>query len=90
MPGEIHELGAAELSAGFTAKDFSPVEVAETCLARIEALDSDINSFCLVDREISLAQAEESEARRMAGEPLSELDGVPVAIKDLLLTKGWP
>src|SRR5437867_1122342 len=39
---------------------------------------------------ISRRQAEDSERRWMEGAPLSPLDGVPVAIKDLLLTKGWP
>ena len=34
--------------------------------------------------------AEASEKRWLEGEPLSPLDGVPVAVKDLLLTKGWP
>ena len=37
-----------------------------------------------------MAMAEASEARWMEGDPLSPLDGVPVAVKDLLLTKGWP
>jgi aspartyl-tRNA(Asn)/glutamyl-tRNA(Gln) amidotransferase subunit A len=42
------------------------------------------------DRDATMTQAEASEERWMAGEPLSPLDGVPVAVKDLLLTKGWP
>src|SRR5205823_13619242 len=79
-----------ELSARFAERELSPVEVAEGCLARIEALDAEINAFCLVDPEISRKQAEDSEQRWMEGAPLSPLDGVPVAIKDLLLTKGWP
>lgn len=80
---------AAELSAAYAARDLSPVEVAETCLGRIEALDSKINAFCHLDPAESLAQAERSEARWLAGDPLSPLDGVPVGVKDLLLTKGW-
>jgi aspartyl-tRNA(Asn)/glutamyl-tRNA(Gln) amidotransferase subunit A len=83
-------MGAAELSSAFASKDLSPVEVTEACLARIEALDSQINCFCHLESEESLAQAEASEGRWMSGEPLSPLDGVPVAVKDLLLTKGWP
>jgi aspartyl-tRNA(Asn)/glutamyl-tRNA(Gln) amidotransferase subunit A len=89
MAQEAHELSAAELSTAFAKRDLSPVEVVEACLMRIEALDAEINSFCHLDPETSRAQAEASEARWMAGEPLSPLDGVPVAIKDLLLTKGW-
>jgi aspartyl-tRNA(Asn)/glutamyl-tRNA(Gln) amidotransferase subunit A len=86
---EPHEMTAADLSAAYKSKDLSPVEVIEALLGRIEALDSEINCFCLIDRPTTMAQAEASEARWMAGEPLSPLDGVPVAVKDLLVTKGW-
>lgn len=87
---EPHELTAAELSTAFASRELSPVEVTEACLARIEALDAEINAFCLIDAEVSRRQAEESEHRWLEGNPKSPLDGVPVAIKDLLLTKGWP
>ena len=87
---ELAALNAAELSAGFAAGDFSPVEVAEALLARIETLDKSINAFCLLDAPTSLAQAKASQVRWHKGAPLSALDGVPVAIKDLLLTSGWP
>ncbi|HEY0301523.1 MAG TPA: amidase [Rhizomicrobium sp.] len=90
MSKEPHELTASELSALFASRDLSPVEVAASCLGRIEALDAQINAFCHIDAGTSLAQAEASEARWLAGEPLSPLDGVPVAVKDLLVTKGWP
>ncbi|MDE2465331.1 MAG: amidase [Alphaproteobacteria bacterium] len=87
---EIHEMGALELSAAFARHEVSPVEAAQSCLARIAAFDARINAFCHLDDALSLAQAEASQERWMAGAPLSPLDGVPVAIKDLLLTKGWP
>src|SRR5258706_14473976 len=83
-------MSAGELSAAFASREFSPVEATEACLARIEGLDAEINCFCHLEPELSLAQAEASESRWLAGEPLSPLDGVPVAVKDLLLTKGWP
>ena len=87
---EPHEMTAHELSHAFHDGDLSPVEVTQGFLARIEALDAEINAFCLIDAETSLAQAEASEKRWMEGDPLSPLDGVPVAVKDLLVTKGWP
>ncbi len=90
MSGEIHELSAGQLGSAFASHALSPVEAVETCLARIEALDARINAFCLVDPEASLRAARESEMRWIAGTALSPLDGVPVAIKDLLLTRGWP
>ncbi len=86
---EPHEMTAAELSTAYASKELSPVEVAETLLGRIEALDAEVNAFCLIDAAATMKQAEDSQDRWMAGAPLSPLDGVPVAVKDLLLTKGW-
>ena len=86
---EPHEMTAAELSLAYATRELSPVEVTEALLGRIEALDAQVNAFCLIDAHTTLKQAEESEERWTAGEPLSPLDGVPVAVKDLLLTKGW-
>jgi aspartyl-tRNA(Asn)/glutamyl-tRNA(Gln) amidotransferase subunit A len=89
MASELYEMTAAELAEAYRAGEASPVEAAEACLGRIDALDASINAFCLVDHEASMAEAEASEARWRDGAPLSPLDGVPVAIKDLLLTRGW-
>jgi aspartyl-tRNA(Asn)/glutamyl-tRNA(Gln) amidotransferase subunit A len=86
----IHVMTAAELSAAYAAKKLSPVEAAEALLNRIAALDPKINAFCLVDREAAGTEARAAEARWQKGAPLSPLDGVPVAVKDILLTKGWP
>jgi len=87
---EVHVLGAEELSDAFRSRALSPVEVVENCLARIAALDADVNAFCHVDADYARGAAEQSERRWMEGAPLSLLDGVPVAVKDLLLTRGWP
>ncbi len=87
---EVWEWNAPRLSAAFASREISPVEVARALLARIAALDRKINAFCLVDEATTLAQAHAAEARWMKDAPLSPLDGVPVAVKDLLLTRGWP
>ena len=81
---------APRLSAGFSRREISPVEIAQALLARVTALDSRVNSFCLIDEGTTLAQAQASEERWLKNKPLSPLDGVPVAVKDLLLTRGWP
>jgi len=90
MTKPIHQMTAAELSVAFKKKKLSPVEVSDALLRRIEKLDPQINSFCLVDHDTTMTQARASEARWKKGKPLSPLDGVPVAVKDILLTKDWP
>ena len=64
---DLHEMTAAELSAGFASRAVSPVEVATALLGRIAAHDAKLNAFCLVDRETSLAQARASADRWAAG-----------------------
>src|SRR5688572_8971550 len=86
---ELWSLTAAELLDGYRRHEFSPVEVARAVLGRIEALNPQFNAFCLVSKTIP-EDAKASEARWLAGQPQGLLDGVPVSIKDLLLTKGWP
>lgn len=87
---DLHTLDAPALADAFASKSLSPVTVTQALLDRIAALDGKTNAFCLIDADTALAQARASEARWMKGEGLSRLDGVPVAIKDLLWTKGWP
>ena len=87
---DLHWMTATQLVASYRTKDLSPVEVAEYLLGRIEALDARINAICLVDADTTLAQARASEERWLQGEPQGLLDGVPVAIKDLVVSKGWP
>ena len=86
---ELWTLSAARLLEGYRKHEFSPVEVARAVLGRIEALNPQFNAFCLVSESL-IEDARESEARWRAGQPQGLLDGVPVSIKDLLLTKGWP
>jgi len=87
---DLHWLSAKELLAAYRSQDLSPVDVAEYLLGRIEALDAQTNAFCLIDADTTLAQARASEERWQNGEPMGLLDGVPVAVKDLVLSKGWP
>src|SRR3954451_5338921 len=83
-------LSATELVAAFRVRERSPVEEATAALERIEAHEARVNAFCLVDADAALVEARASEARWARGEPAGPLDGVPVAIKDLLVTRGWP
>ncbi|GAA5162632.1 amidase [Pseudonocardia eucalypti] len=89
MP-EIARLTAAELVHGYRTGELSPVAATHAALDTIAARDGELNAFTHVDAEGALASAAASERRWRRGEPLGAADGVPTAIKDLLLTDGWP
>ncbi len=86
---DLWALTATALLEGFRKRALSPVEVAHAVLARIEAFNPRLNAFNLVSDRL-LEDAKASEARWSAGQPQGLLDGVPVSIKDIILTKGWP
>ncbi len=86
---DLCTLSATELVDLYRRKELSPVEVAAATQKRIEKLNPVLNAFNLISTEIA-SSAKASEARWMRGEPKGLLDGVPVSVKDILLTKGWP
>jgi aspartyl-tRNA(Asn)/glutamyl-tRNA(Gln) amidotransferase subunit A len=81
---------ATELVDLYRSGQASPVEATQAVLARISELDPTLNAFCIVDADGALASARASEARWQKNAPMDLLDGVPVSIKDLILTRGWP
>ena len=83
MNDELCLTPATELAAAIRARDVSPVELVEAVLARIEALNGQINAFLTVDADGALEAARAAEAAVMAGEDLGLLHGIPVSIKDL-------
>jgi aspartyl-tRNA(Asn)/glutamyl-tRNA(Gln) amidotransferase subunit A len=89
-PTDLTQCTATELLALFRAKEASPVDAVDAVLDRIEALDEVLNAFCLVAADEARESAAASAARWRRGEPQGPLDGVPTAIKDLILTRGWP
>jgi len=90
MPTDLADATASELAALYAAKAASPTEATQAVLARIARCNPVLNAFCVVDEAAALDAARASSARWSAGTPLGALDGVPVSIKDLILTKGWP
>ena len=90
MTDLAYRLSAQEMIRRFREKSLSPVEVTTALLNAIEEQNPRLNAFCVIDREAGLAAARASEARWAGGSPLGPLDGVPVSIKDVLVTKGWP
>jgi aspartyl-tRNA(Asn)/glutamyl-tRNA(Gln) amidotransferase subunit A len=87
---EPHQLSAGELLNAFRDHKLSPVEVSRACIDRVSEVNPRLNAICLIDEQSTLDAARQSEARWMHAEPKGLLDGVPVTIKDLFPTKGWP
>lgn len=90
MPGDICYLSVRSLNQLFRQRALSPVEVIGAVFDRIDRYNGVLNAFCVLDKEAALKAAHESENRWMHGKPLGLLDGVPVTVKDLSLTSGWP
>jgi aspartyl-tRNA(Asn)/glutamyl-tRNA(Gln) amidotransferase subunit A len=87
---DVTRLSATELLELYRRRELSPVEATRAALARIDAQNGTINAYCLVREDETLESARQSEQRWHAGQPAGLLDGVPVSVKDLLLTTGWP
>ena len=86
LGGDLTRLTAVQTAAAVASGEVSAVEVTQAHLDRIGAVDGAVHAFLHVDAEGALAQA----ARVDAGELTGPLAGVPVALKDVLVTKGIP
>lgn len=85
---EITELSLAELSAALEKKETSSEQATKAYLSRIESVDPKVGAYLLVDDEGALKMARESDERRAAGNARGPLEGVPVALKDIILSFG--
>lgn len=79
---------ATDLAARVRRKEISPVEIVSNSLARIEAVNPQLNCFCFIFAEEAMALARAAEAAVVRGDDLGPLHGVPVAIKDFTPTRG--
>jgi aspartyl-tRNA(Asn)/glutamyl-tRNA(Gln) amidotransferase subunit A len=84
---ELAHASVAELGRLLDAKKVSALELAQAALARVEA-NRDLNAFLDVRPEVTLAQARAADARRAQGET-GALLGVPLAHKDIFVTRDW-
>lgn len=84
---EVTKLTIKELSEALEKGDLTSSEIVKAYLDRIKEVDVDIHAFLAMNDE-ALTEAKQSDERRKKGEALSKVDGIPVAIKDILLTKG--
>jgi len=84
---KIHQLTIHEAHDRLAAGEISAVELTEAVLERITAVDNAVKAYLTLTPEEALAQAHAADQRRAAGEDTSLL-GIPLAIKDILCTKG--
>ena len=80
------EIGAA--SAALAAGDLSPLDLTEAVLARIKHLDPTLNAYVCLMADSARADARAADARAAAGARRGPLDGIPIAIKDVIDTAG--
>lgn len=85
---ELCYLPAAEVAGAIRTKRVSPVEVVDAVLARIDRLNPRLNAYCTVTHDAARAAARAAETAVARGDALGILHGVPVSIKDLVMTKG--
>lgn len=81
---------AGDLLGRMERGELSSVEVTTAHLDQIAARDGEVAAFLFVDRDAALRSAREIDQKRKSGQPLGPLAGLPVAIKDVLCTRGQP
>ncbi len=86
---DLTYLTAAQARMGLDAGEFSSVEIAQAHLGRIDAIDGAVHAYLHVMRDVALGQAQAADERIAAGRA-DALTGVPVALKDILVTTDAP
>ncbi len=87
---DLTRLTAAEMAGLLADRQISAVELTQAHLARTGDVDNQVHSYLHVDGDGALAAAQEIDRRRASGDTLHALAGVPIAVKDILATRGLP
>jgi aspartyl-tRNA(Asn)/glutamyl-tRNA(Gln) amidotransferase subunit A len=87
MAADLLNLSAYELAKKIEAREVSAREAAEAANARVEEVEEDINSFVTVTPELAIERANRVDARIKNG-GVKPWEGVPIAVKDVLSTRG--
>ncbi len=83
-------MSADQMARALADAELTSVELTTLHLDRIAAVEPAVHAFLHVDREGALAAAADVDARRAAGDRLAHLAGVPIAVKDVIATRGMP
>src|SRR5262247_3721276 len=87
---DLHLLGACEAARMIREGAVSSVEVVQACLARVRAVDEQVQAWAFLDPDYALAQARAADEYRLSGQPIGALHGVPVGLKDIIDTADMP
>jgi amidase len=87
-PPDLTFTSATELQRQYRARKVSPLEVMQAVLARIDAVNPEVNAIVTLARESALGGARRATARLRRGATLPPLFGVPIGIKDVTPTRG--
>ncbi len=85
---KLNELSLKEAQEKLKKGEVSSQDLTESCLKQIKKLEPKIKAFITITEEQAKKQAKESDARRAKNQTKSEIDGIPIAVKDIFCTKG--
>lgn len=85
---DLYKLTAHELHEKLVNKEVSSVELTNAVIARVDAVEDQVNSYVTLDKENALAQAAKVDAKIAAGEKIAPLAGIPAQSKIISLLKG--
>ena len=86
----LHLLSGLEAARLIREGIISSQQLIEACLARIRAVDGEVQAWAFLDPDYALAQARAADELRLSGKPIGPLHGVPVGIKDIFDTADMP
>jgi len=85
---ELLDFDVATLADKLRAREISPVDVTEAYLGRIEQTDASLRAYITVTDTLARKAAKKAEAEIAAGKWRGPFHGIPIALKDLVYTKG--
>jgi Asp-tRNA(Asn)/Glu-tRNA(Gln) amidotransferase A subunit family amidase len=86
----LHLLSATEAARLIRDGVISSEQLVEACLARIGEVDARVQAWAFLDADYALEQARTADERRLSGQPVGPLHGVPVGVKDIFDTSDMP
>jgi aspartyl-tRNA(Asn)/glutamyl-tRNA(Gln) amidotransferase subunit A len=86
----VLDLGIRAVGDGYRRRLWSPVEVVQAALERIESTEPELHAWVLVDHEHAQRAAAQAEHELMSGVDRGSLHGIPIGIKDIFDVAGWP